>query len=172
MFLGHSGGKDSTVILHLTKFVVPKFKIVHNVKPMLGTSGDPVGALTEQWPQTLEFMYTDVCKNNSVTFMHSTAMEQWVSENNLLCQIDGARKSEATRAGKSANIIRDGVSVSRSEMKELETNGIFGLAICYPILDWTDVDVFDYLTENKIAISKEYYVNGELESYLNGTMKG
>ena len=163
---GHSGGKDSVVIDHLvyrSGWVLQG--IVHNVKPMLGTSGDPVAALTEQHPETLEFLYTKVCKERTITFLHSSNMPSWLSENGISCQIDGARCSEWNRPGKSSNIIVNGQNMSRKDMGVYHENGIFGLNMSYPIYDWTDTDIFDYITENNLEISAEYVKNGELDAY-------
>jgi 3'-phosphoadenosine 5'-phosphosulfate sulfotransferase (PAPS reductase)/FAD synthetase len=166
VFVGHSGGKDSCVIHHLTKSVFgDDVRVVHNVKPMLGTSGDPVAALTEMHPETLVFLYETVCRNYKVHFMHSSQMPEFVVANGLRCQIDGARIAEASRPGKSSDIIRDGKNVNRSLMNEFEPNGIFGLNICYPILDWSDEDVFDYLHFFKLPFSDEYRKNGEYDSW-------
>lgn len=165
IFLGHSGGKDSCVINHLTNQVIENYKIVHNVKPMLGTSGDPVGALTEMYPSTLNFLYTVVSTVQPIEFLHSSKMPDYIKRNGLTCQIDGARIEEHDRPGKSSNIIRNGESVNRKEMTEYEPNGIFGLAICYPILDWSSQDIFDYLTMHNLPFSQEYIESGEYEQF-------
>lgn len=166
---GHSGGKDSVVIHDLvSRSNGSRFAIVHNVKPLLGTSGDPVAALTEQHPKTLEFLYTDVCKHNTVTFLHSSRMHSWINTYGIECLIDGSRVCEHTRAGKSSQFIENGVSISREFMKEYHENGIFGLNVSYPIYDWSDEDVFEYIEENNLDISAEYVDNGELNAYYAG----
>lgn len=167
LFMGHSGGKDSCTILHLMKQVVPNdFFIVHNVKPMLGSTGDPVLALTEMHPSTLFFLYENVSKENIVQFIHSSKMEKFVNDNGLKCQVDGARISEADREGKSANFIMGGKNYNRKDLKPMIADGLFGIHFCYPILDWTDIDVFDYLTSHDIPFSQEYLANGEISHYL------
>jgi 3'-phosphoadenosine 5'-phosphosulfate sulfotransferase (PAPS reductase)/FAD synthetase len=132
---------------------------------MLGTSGDPVAALTEQHPKTLEFLYTDVCKKNKVMFMHSSNMEKFIHDSGLKCQVDGARRSEWDRPGKSSNIIVNGKNVNRKDMPDFVEVGIFGMSLVYPILDWVDEDVFDYLDLHNLPFSDEYRENGELENW-------
>lgn len=165
LFIGNSGGKDSCVILHLAQQIYPNITIVHNVKPLLGTSGDPVAALTEQHPKTLEFMYTSLCRHNSVIFTHSSLMPEWLNKTGFKCQIDGARRSEWDRPGKSSNIIVNGQNVNRKDMPDFVETGIFGMSLVYPIVDWTDDDVFEYLVTNNIPFSDEYVVNGEYDAW-------
>lgn len=171
IFLGHSGGKDSCVIYSLTKRLLPDAIVVHNVKPLLGTSGDPVAALTEQHPLTLEFLYTQVALVDTVQLLHSSRMVEFLERNCLRCQVDGARRSEAGRAGKSANFIMDGQNVNRASLPSFVVEGIFGISMCYPIFDWTDDDVFQYLIENNVPFSDEYRKNGELAAYLESYLE-
>lgn len=151
--VAHSGGKDSQVILHLTKQINPFLPLIHNVKPMLGTSDEP---LTEMHPATLEFLYTVVAKENTLTCLHASNMPEFIKESKISCQIDGSRASEYNRKGKSANFIVEGESASREKLRPFIEKGIFGLNICYPIYDWTDEDVFEYIRLNNIPLSKEY----------------
>jgi 3'-phosphoadenosine 5'-phosphosulfate sulfotransferase (PAPS reductase)/FAD synthetase len=166
-FLGHSGGKDSIVIHHLVQQVLgtDSIKIVHNVKPFLGVSGDPIAELTEMHMETLEFLYSSVCANHTVNFLHAKHMENWVLANKATYQIDGARIAEASRPGKSSNIIRNGNEINRSEMNWFEPRGIFNLLIVYPIFDWSDQDVWDYIITNNLTFSKEYLKNGEYSNF-------
>jgi 3'-phosphoadenosine 5'-phosphosulfate sulfotransferase (PAPS reductase)/FAD synthetase len=50
-------------------------------------------------------------------------------------------------------------------------NGIFNIAITYPIYDWVDHDVFHYMELNSIPFSPEYFRNGEYDNYLKATAK-
>lgn len=167
VFMGHSGGKDSCVIFDLVMKTLGDIYVVHNIKPLLGTSGTEEGALTEMNPDTLNFLYSSVCKNHPVMFFHSSEMPDMLANMNFTCQIDGSRQSESTRLGKSSEFIRNGVSVSRSELTaDYNMNGMFGINFSYPIFDWSDDDVFEYINANGIAISQEYFKNGEVNEYL------
>lgn len=173
IFCGHSGGKDSVVIHHLTSRFIPSVSLVHNVKPLLATvENDPVAKLTAMYPSTLEFIYSKVAMKNKVHFMPASMMESWVKENRFECQIDGARIAEANRPGKSSNFIRNGQNVNRKELTPMVENGMFGLTVCYPILDWTDDDVFDYIAQYKLEFSDEYIENGELADYVERKKRG
>jgi 3'-phosphoadenosine 5'-phosphosulfate sulfotransferase (PAPS reductase)/FAD synthetase len=116
-------------------------------------------------PLTLEFLYSSVCRETQVHMLHSDKMSRFVKDEGLQLQIDGARVAECNRPGKSSDFISNGVSINRKYLTAFEKCGIFNLSICYPIYDWTDDDVFDYLVENDIPFSKEYIVNGEYDSW-------
>lgn len=166
-FLGHSGGKDSCVIHHLTKQFYPNITLVHNVKPMLkDVRDDPIAKLTAMHPSTLEFLYSEVASKHKIHFMPAAMMDTFVKSNDFKCQIDGARISEANRPGKSSNFIQNGQNVNRKELKPFVENGMFGLHVCYPIYDWTDDDVFDYIVDSQLHLSDEYLDNGEIMDYL------
>lgn len=147
IYVGHSGGKDSCVINHLTELAVESldYRVVHTPKAN-GTH-----------PDTLEFLYYQVCLKQKVDFVPFHEMEQYIRENYLKCQIDGTRRSEFDRGEKSTTVIVDGVDVSREDMSEKVDKGIFGLTLVYPIYDWTDEEVFQYLADNNLPISHEYY---------------
>lgn len=163
---GHSGGKDSVVINYLVWLSeCTKYATIHNVKPLLGTSNDPVGALTEMHPDTLNFLYTSVCLHNEIVFMHSSNMKEYIDKNSIDCQIDGSRRCEFDRAGKSSMFIANGEMVSREFITDYVENGIFGLNMSYPIFDWSDDDVFELITSRDLPLSDEYIKNGELAAY-------
>jgi 3'-phosphoadenosine 5'-phosphosulfate sulfotransferase (PAPS reductase)/FAD synthetase len=169
VMVGHSGGKDSQVISHLVREVltcpVEKPYFVHNVKPIYIRDMNPVEKLTAMDPMTLEFLYTKVCREIDITFMHSSQMPEFIEFNDIGCQIDGARSCESGRQGKSGEIIVRGEPVSRDLMGPFVEEGMFGISFIYPIFDWSDDDVFDYLVENSIPFSMEYLKNGEYYAY-------
>jgi 3'-phosphoadenosine 5'-phosphosulfate sulfotransferase (PAPS reductase)/FAD synthetase len=83
-------------------------------------------------------------------------MPSFIQANGLECQIDGTRRDEATRNEKSTDLIVDGENVSRENMPAFVKRGIFGLSMLYPIFNWTEQQVWEYLKYNGIKVSKEY----------------
>ena len=140
-FVGHSGGKDSCVVLYLATIVHPDIAIIHNPKD--NTHID-----------TIQFLY-GLAKSRSINFIPVGEMPDigWKLE------IDGSRRAEAARTDRSSSIIVGGVDVNRNGMPEFVSGGIFGLDILYPIVDWTDKEVWEFLISNKIPISAEYGVD-------------
>jgi len=167
VFVSHSGGKDSCVVYDLVKTALGdgEFPVIHNVKPLLGTSGTEIGALTEMHPETLEFLYSKVASVHPVYFFHASEMKDFIDVTCARASIDGSRLCEYTRKGKSSEFIKNGKNVSRSEMTDYIENGLFGLNQCFPIFDWSDDDVFDYIEHFALDISEEYTKNGELLAY-------
>ncbi len=141
MFVATSGGKDSTVILDLALKINPEIMIVHNPKHITH-------------PDTVQFLY-DISQKNVIHYVPSKMMEQFIKENQLKCQIDGTRISEFDRVDKSADLIINGKTVSRTEMSDHGV-GIWGLENIYPIYDWSDDDVFSYCKNHFLPLSREY----------------
>lgn len=149
MYLAFSGGKDSCVILNMALKINPNILIIHNPKP-------------ETHPDTINFIYK-ISQNHTIINIPSKQTESFIKANGLKCQIDGSRIYEHNRTNKSNDFIKDGKSINRLEMSPVNKCGLFGICHIYPILHWTDNDVYQYLLDNSIPVSKEYFY--ELRSY-------
>ena len=141
MFVGHSGGKDSCVVHHLAR-QVHLFGTVHNPKD-------------EVVPETRNFLY-QLSMRCPINFVPKQHMPDFLTRNNLKLQIDGSRQAEWNRESRSTNIIAGGKEVNRKEMQPFVTGGVFGLNILYPIVYWTDADVWRYIKLHNIKVSDEY----------------
>lgn len=146
LYVGHSGGKDSVVITHLTRLVCPSVRIVHNPKPDIH-------------PDTKTFIQ-EMAKIFLIDFVDPNEMQAFLKYHHLTAQVDGTREAEFDRLEKSTTYISNGVDVSRKGMGAFTENGIFGLTLIYPIFDWTDAEVFDYIRCNNLPLSKEYNSEG------------
>jgi 3'-phosphoadenosine 5'-phosphosulfate sulfotransferase (PAPS reductase)/FAD synthetase len=147
LFCGHSGGKDSTVILDLALKVDPGIKIIHNSKDSTHL-------------ETILFLY-ELSKVHTVFFVPGKDMQEFLESNDLSCQIDGTRIAEATREdGRSVDLISNGENLSRSDMRLFENRGLYNMSMLYPIYDWSDEQIWTYIVQNNIPVSKEYKGNG------------
>lgn len=142
LFLGHSGGKDSCVIFHLTQQVFQPL-VIHNPK-------------SETHEETVKFLYG---LDYPVLYLPVTQMEWYIRQRALGCQIDGSREAESTRQGKSTTVIQQGQERLRKGMSWTTEDGVFGLAVVYPIYDWTDQEVWEYIKQNQLPVSKEYEIH-------------
>lgn len=141
-YVAHSGGKDSCVIHDLVKRVTHNPKLIHN--PKTSTHW-----LTNQFVDNLE-------KECNLVKVQSESMELYVKLHDFKAQIDGTRIDEKDRTEKSDDFIVDGSNVNRESLTSFVEKGIFGLSIVYPIYDWTETEVWQYIKNNNLKISGEY----------------
>lgn len=119
-YIAFSGGKDSRAVLKLVREQFPNMVAIHNGHPG-ETIGNVKGILCIKPPKA----------ENVPKFLASVELEG---------QFDGTRQDE------DKTVIFDGVEIHRSTMTRAVThNGVFGLKICYPLFDWSEQEVFDYL---------------------------
>ena len=148
-FVGTSFGKDSLTITELAREVMAErgygdIPLVHNPKAAPATH-----------PETMTFAYY-YCIENAVQFIPGSQMIDFINNNGFVLQVDGTRRAEFSRTDKSNDFIKDGKSVNRTEIEPYIENGIFGLNIVFPILDWEDHHVFEFLASRDIFLSPEY----------------
>lgn len=142
-YIGHSGGKDSVVITHLTDLAFPgeheHFPLVHTPKP----------GITH--PKTIEFLYQ---LDRKVIYCPAKDHAELIWFD---VQIDGTRMAEFDRTdGRSTDVVVEGRSVSRQKMTFYVKQGLFGLSFLYPIYDWSDAEVWEHIKEYGLAVSEEY----------------
>lgn len=147
MYLGHSGGKDSCVIFHLAKQIDPEIMVIHTPK-----------GLSHTHPDTADFLYYEVARHHIIHMVPKEHMDNFIIRNDLLLQIDGARRDECNRTERSDDFVMNEENVNRKDLPQFVEFGLFGIAQLYPIFDWTDDEVWKYIVDHKVQVSKEYLV--------------
>ena len=144
MCVGHSGGKDSVLVRALAdRAGFGSLDTVHNPK-LEGSNA--VHA------HTRELLY-EMAAFRPVMYIPANAM----AKSGYKLQIDGTRRQEATRTdGRSTDIVFDGQSISRAHMPMLVPRGLFDLTFFYPIVEWTDAQVWAAIAYLEIPFSREY----------------
>lgn len=147
-YVGHSGGKDSVVVQFLADKIlagatrVPMIPTLHTTKP----PGEP----NEVHELTRLFLYS---QDREITYLPLRLLGQYPHKQ----QIDGTRRSEFDRSnGRAVDVVIDGKEVSRKDMPQVIQNGLFGKSFLYPIVDWTDCEVWATIFANNIPYSPEY----------------
>ena len=143
--VGHSGGKDSVLVRWLTdaNADVPNNYAVWSFHNPKVEGPNAVHEITQR------FLYS--MPNALVVYKWSP------TDLGFKLQIDGTRKYEATRNdGRSTDFVRSGASVPRTELTEFVKDGLFGMSFCYPIFDWTDLQVWAAIERYSIPYSREY----------------
>lgn len=127
-YAAYSGGKDSKAVLLLVKSVYPNVTVIHN-----GHEGESIGS------------------QDGVLCVKEPKAEnvpQFLSLVDLELQFDGTRKDE------DKTVIFDGEEIHRSKMPgDYTSNGVFGLAMFYPLFSWTEEEVFAFL-----ELAKEFNI--------------
>ena len=144
MCVGHSGGKDSVLVRALSDLAgFGSLDTVHNPK-LEGSNA--VHA------HTRELLY-EMATFRPVMHIPAHAM----AKSGYQLQIDGTRRQEATRTdGRSTDIVCNGQSMNRAQMPMLVPRGLFDMTFFYPIVEWTDAQVWAAIAYLDIPFSREY----------------
>ena len=144
MCVGHSGGKDSVLVRALADLAgFGSLDTVHDPK---------LDGSNSVHAHTREFLY-EMATFRPVMHIPAHAM----AKSGYQLQIDGTRRQEATRTdGRSTDIVCNGQSMNRAQMPMLVPRGLFDMTFFYPIVDWTDAQVWAAIAYLEIPFSREY----------------
>ena len=149
--VAYSGGKDSDVILELTKMAGVKYRAIYK-----NTTIDPVGTVKHCKEKGCEI----VQPKNGVTFFKLVEQKGFPNRNMRFCcehlkeykildmVIIGVRKSESR---KRAEIYKEPIACRFYGSKKNHVQAI------YPILEWSDKDVSEFIKERGIKCHPLYY---------------
>ncbi len=148
LYLANSGGKDSVVCYHLLKRAGLSIPIIHG-----NTTFDPPGTLKyirEYMPETLILTPPE-------SFLQLVTRKGLPTRLNRYCCKElkekyGAGKNtiEGVRAAESTNRTgRDYIECDRRK-------DMHGAQHIYPIYDWTDTHIWDYIKDNNIQLAPHY----------------
>ena len=168
VYCGHSGGKDSSTIMHLVHSVNENIPVIHNGKRTYVQKRDKVSGPTDVDIRTLEFLYQYTLNQaDYITLVKTHKMKDYLKGpgKQFRVQVDGTRLDEFDRDAKSNTFEINGKQVSRAEVTHWVQNGLFGLNFLMPIFDWTSEDVFDYHKLNNIPLSEEYLDDKEYQEW-------
>lgn len=138
MYVGTSGGKDSSVIVFITREVLGlNLPLFHTVKP------------TQVHELTVKFLYQQAEKYGML-YGH-------IPGEGYVTQVDGTRIAEFNRDdGRSTTFVSKGKEYPRTELTPVVEDGLFGKNYVYPILDWSDDQVWSTIIRYNIPVTDEY----------------
>ncbi len=149
--VSYSGGKDSDVILELTRMAGIKFRAIYK-----NTSIDPPGTIRHALEQGAEVMrpektFFQLLEENGMPNRWQRHCCRYLKEYKVLERnIQGIRKCESTKRDQGYNEPTECRVYGKGRKKQ--TAEAF-----YPILDWTDDDVVEFITERGIKVHPLYY---------------
>lgn len=176
-YLGFSGGKDSVVLLQLAKLAGVKFKAVHNVT---GIDAPSTIYYIQYWFPEVEFQhakenYLELVQKKGLPRMNMRfcceRLKERIGAGNVV--LTGVRHEEsAKRAGYAPVEIwsrrkeHEGKDRARSldSIIQNEHQCIKGQdrVMVYPILDWTEDDVWEFMAEYDLPMNPCYRLFGRV----------
>lgn len=149
--IAYSGGKDSDVILQLAKEAGIRYRAIYK-----NTTIDPPGTLGHVREMGVEILRA------KVTFFHLVAQKGFPSRFSRFCceklkeykvldkSVIGVRKAESRKRDERYNE----PTQCRYYGAKTEKNHA---ELIYPILEWTDEDVRDFIIDRKLKLAPIYY---------------
>ena len=166
--VGFSGGKDSQVVLELVKMAGVRYKAVYNV-----TTNDPadnVRFIKQHYPDVefsipTESYFQLIAKKGVPTILHRWCCALFKETAGVGCVVlTGVRKEESVKRSKYKDISRWGktkdenevVDLDKMEENEFQCVGGKDKFMVYPILEWTEDDVWSFIRERGLPINPCY----------------
>ena len=152
--ISYSGGKDSDVILQLAKEAGIRYRAIYK-----NTTVDPPGTLQHVREMDVEILRA------KTSFFNLVAQKGFPSRLSRFCceklkeykvrnkSVIGVRKAESRKRNERYNE----PTQCRYYGSKKEKNHV---ELIYPILDWTDEDVRDFIIDRKLKLAPIYY-NGD-----------
>ena len=149
VYVAYSGGKDSAVVLDISYKVFKPTVIMNGwleVQLEWEDKDNFLDAvrlmntiLPEKYPNA-RGVITTAPKANGIEIVKRLGFSR---------QIDGTRAAEHSRTGKSTSFVRNGCIINRKYLDNyFVKEGLSGLSMIYPIFDWTDEEVLEYVKVN------------------------
>lgn len=153
--LSYSGGKDSDVILELAKMAEIPFRAIYK-----NTTIDPKGTIRHCKNKGVEIInpkktFLELIEEKGFPTMRCRFCCDELKEYKILDNsIQGIRRCESVKRAKN---YREPIICRIYGSKKNHVN------VVLPILEWTDMDVSNFIKMQKIRCHELYYVNGEFD---------
>lgn len=166
--VGFSGGKDSQAVLELVKMAGVKYRAVYNV-----TTNDPadnVRFIKHHYPD-VEFSVPEksyfqlIAQKGVPTMFNRWCCALFKETAGVGCVVlTGVRKEESTKRAKYKDVAkmakakkdRYDVDLDKMEANEFRCVGGKDKFIVYPILEWTERDVWDFIALRGLPVNPCY----------------
>ncbi len=152
--IAYSGGKDSDVILQLAKEAGIRYRAIYK-----NTTIDPPGTIRHVQEMNVEMrrpkmtFFQLVAKKGFPSRLHRFCCEYLKEYKVLDKTVIGVRKAESTKRAARYNEPTEcrwyGAKTEKNHVEQI-----------YPILEWTDDDVLEFVLDRKLKLAPVYYNRG------------
>lgn len=170
-YVGFSGGKDSQVVLELVKMAGVKYKAFHNVTT--NDYADNIRFIKSHYPE-VEFVVPKVSFLKLVERWGAPSVQRrWccrIFKENLgvgCVVMTGVRREESVKRSKYEEVQRwqkkkkdrEYVDLDKMEGNKFQCVGGKDRFMVYPILEWTESDVWEFISERRLPVNPCYKNN-------------
>lgn len=154
--LSYSGGKDSDVILELAKMAGINYRAIYK-----NTTIDPPGTIRHVRENNVEIVrpketFLQLIERKGFPTRRARFCCQVLKEYKIMdIAIQGIRRSESSKRTK--------LYKEPTLCRIYNNNKVNHVEIILPILDWTDNDVVEFITERGIKLHPLYYTDGKVD---------
>ena len=169
--VGFSGGKDSQVVLELVKMTGVKYRAVYNV-----TTNDPADNVRfiKQYYPDVEFSIPEksyfqlIEKKGLPTMINRWCCALFKESSGVGCVVlTGVRKEESSKRAKYDEVKKwtrskkeqEKPDLDKMEANEFQCVGGRDRFMVYPILEWTEKDVWDFIALRGLPVNPCYKTN-------------
>lgn len=164
-YVGFSGGKDSQAVLELVKMAGVRFRAVYSV-----TTNDPadnVRFIKQYYPfvdfHVPEKSYFQLIASKGLPTMRARWCCAIFKESAGVGSVvlTGVRREESSKRAKYNNVAKFGDKESRVDIERMEANEFRCIGgkdkfLVYPILEWSEKDVWDFIALRGLPINPCY----------------
>lgn len=154
--LSYSGGKDSDVILELAKMAGINYRAIYK-----NTTIDPPGTIRHVRENNVEIVrpeetFLQLIERKGFPTRRARFCCQILKEYKIMdIAIQGIRRSESSKRAK--------LYKEPTLCRIYNNNKANHVEVILPILDWTDNDVVEFITERGIKLHPLYYTDGKVD---------
>lgn len=154
--LSYSGGKDSDVILELAKMAGINYRAIYK-----NTTIDPPGTIRHVRENNVEIVrpketFLQLIERKGFPTRRARFCCQVLKEYKIMdIAIQGIRRSESSKRAK--------LYKEPTLCRNYNNNKANHVEVILPILDWTDNDVVEFITERGIKLHPLYYTDGKID---------
>lgn len=154
--LSYSGGKDSDVILELAKMAGINYRAIYK-----NTTIDPPGTIRHVRENNVEIVrpketFLQLIERKGFPTRRARFCCQVLKEYKIMdIAIQGIRRSESPKRAK--------LYKEPTLCRIYNNNKANHVEVILPILDWTDNDIVEFITERGIKLHPLYYTDGKID---------